>query len=154
MPAFQRILCPIDFSEPSHKGLQKAIELAGCFPAELLLVHVVPPVPMAAIPQAAPAFDVGVYQKQLTSAAEDGLDAIIDKHVPDGVRTRSIVADGEPAQEIVRIAEDESIDLVVMSTHGESGWRRFVFGSVAEKVVRTAHCSVMTVPEPRSGEEQ
>jgi nucleotide-binding universal stress UspA family protein len=150
MPAFSRVLCPIDFSEPAHLGLQKAIELARCFPAELLVAHVVPPVPMTAIPQAAPAFDVGVYQKELVSAAEEGITAVIEKHVPEGVRTRSMVVDGEPAAEIIRLAQEENVDLIVMSTHGESGWRRFVFGSVAEKVVRTAHCSVMTVPEPVS----
>jgi nucleotide-binding universal stress UspA family protein len=149
MPAFKRILCPIDFSEPAHLGLKKAVELAACFPAELLVVHVVPPVPMTAIPQAAPAFDVGVYQKELTRAAEEGIAAVIEKHVPDGIDTRPIVADGDPAHEIASLAESEGVDLIVMSTHGESGWRRFVFGSVAEKVVRIAHCSVMTVPEPR-----
>jgi nucleotide-binding universal stress UspA family protein len=151
MPTIKRILCPIDFSEPSHLGLERAVELASCFPAELIVIHVVPPVPMTAVPQAAPAFDVGVYQKQLTSAAEDGVDAVIDKHVPEGVRVRGIVAEGDPPREIIRVSEEEGADLIVMATHGESGWRRFVFGSVAEKVVRTAHCSVMTVPEPRAG---
>jgi nucleotide-binding universal stress UspA family protein len=149
MASFKRILCPLDFSEPAHLGLETAVELASCFPAELLLVHVVPPVPMTAIPQAAPVFDVGVYQKELTRSAEEGIAAVIEKHVPKGVRARSIVADGDPAHEIARIAKDEGVDLIVMSTHGESGWRRFVFGSVAEKVVRIAHCPVMTVPEPR-----
>jgi universal stress protein A len=148
MAAFSRILCPIDFSEPSHVGLEKAVELAGCFPAELIVVHVVPPVPATAIPQTAPAFDVGVYQKQLVQAAEEGIEAVIEKHIPKDVRVRSVVGDGDPAREIVRIAKDEGADLIVMATHGESGWRRFVSGSVTEKVVRTAHISVMTVPEP------
>jgi len=149
MPDFKRILCPVDFSEPAHVGLAAAVELAARFSAELLVVHVVPPVPVAAIPQAAPAFDVGVYQNELADSAEEGVEKMVADEIPDGIRARSVVIKGEPAHEIVRVAGEQQADLIVMSTHGESGWRRFVFGSVAEKVVRLAPCPVLTVPEPR-----
>ena len=56
---------------------------------------------------------------------------------------------GDPAKEIVRIAIDENIDMIVIATHGLTGWQHIVFGSVAEKVVRFAECPVLTVRGPR-----
>lgn len=149
MLELNKVLCPVDFSEPSHAGLRMAIEIAARFSAELLLVHVVPPVPMAAIPQAAPAFDVAAYRRGLSESAEQGMKKLLTEHVPDDLPARSIVIDGEPAREVVQLAESEGVDLIVMSTHGESGWQRVVFGSVAEKIVRLAGCAVLTLPEPR-----
>lgn len=148
MPAFERILCPVDFSEPAHLGLLTAVELARQFSAELLIVHVVPPVPVAAVPEPVPVFDVLTYERELTKSAEKEIERIIRDHVPEDVTSRSKILDGDPAREIVAFAEVEKVDLIVMATHGESGWHRFVFGSVAEKVVRIAHCPVLTVPEP------
>jgi nucleotide-binding universal stress UspA family protein len=148
MPTFKRILCPVDFSEPAHLGLSTAVELAKCFSAELLVVHVVPPVPVAAVPEPVPTFDVLTYERELTKSAEKEVERIIRDHVPDGIRSRPKILEGDPAREIVRFAETERVDLIVMATHGESGWHRFVFGSVTERVVRIAHCPVLTVPEP------
>jgi nucleotide-binding universal stress UspA family protein len=150
MIEFKRVLCPVDFSEPSHVGLRTAVELAARFSAELLVVHVVPPVPIAVVPVAAPAFDVANYQSELTKSAEEGVKSMIKDHVPTGIHTRSMVLSGEPSREIAAIADTERADIIVMATHGESGWRRFMFGSVAEKVVRVARCPVLTVPEPES----
>lgn len=62
---------------------------------------------------------------------------------------RTIVGHGDVADEIVRIAETEKADLIVTATHGTTGWRRFVFGSVAEKVVRLAKCPVLTIRNPQ-----
>ena len=152
MPEYRRILCPVDFSEPSHVGLETAAELAVRFSAELVVVHVVPPVPVATVPQATPLFDVGTYEKELGRSAEEGMEKLLKDRAPDEIRSRYLVAFGEPAHEIVRVAGEEHADLIVMSTHGESGWRRVVFGSVAEKVVRMAECPVLTVPEPAGSE--
>lgn len=149
MPEFQRILCPVDFSEPSHVGLETAVEMADRFSAELLIVHVVRPVPLAAVPQPTPAFDVVTYQNELAKSAKEGMEKLVREHVPDGIRARTLVARGDPAQEIARTADEEKADLAVMATHGESGWQRFVFGSVTEKTVRVSPCPVLTVPEPR-----
>ncbi|HUV14514.1 MAG TPA: universal stress protein, partial [Acidobacteriota bacterium] len=66
------------------------------------------------------------------------------------VKSRTMVSYGDPAKEIVRIAEEESVDLIVIATHGLTGWQHLVFGSVAEKVVRTAKCPVLTVRCPGS----
>jgi nucleotide-binding universal stress UspA family protein len=148
MAQFTKILCPIDFSEPSHIGLETAIELAGRFPAELILLHVVPTVPVVTLPEVSNEFNIENYEKELSRTAGERMDKLIRDHIPDQLRSRSMVVVGEPAYEIPRVAEEEGADLIVIATHGESGWRRFLFGSVADKVVRTAKCPVLAVPEP------
>ncbi len=151
MSGYGRILCPVDFSEPSHVGLEAAIELAREFSSELLILHVVAPVPVAAFPQVSPAFDVGSYRTQLTESAKERLADIVKEHIPADIAVRPLVVVGEAANQIVRTAEKEKAQLIVLSTHGESGWHRFLFGSVAEKVVRNAGLPVLTIPEPADG---
>jgi universal stress protein A len=73
----------------------------------------------------------------------------VTQKVSPEVRTLATVVTGDPAPEIVRLAEQEVVDLIVIATHGQSGWRHFVFGSVAEKVVRLAPCPVLTIRAPR-----
>jgi len=150
MPDYKHILCPVDFSEPSETGLKEAIDLATRFAAELVVLHVVPPVPVAAFPPVSGSFDVGGYSTELTRSANEGLVKLIKERVPEGIHARPLAILGDPAHEIVRIAQEEDVDLIVLATHGESGWHRFLFGSVVEMVVRKATCPVMTIPEPRS----
>jgi hypothetical protein len=64
------------------------------------------------------------------------------------VATRDLVTTGEAAPEILRIAQEEHVDLIVIASHGLAGWRRLVFGSVTEKVVRQATCPVLTIVAP------
>jgi nucleotide-binding universal stress UspA family protein len=73
--------------------------------------------------------------------------------VPKELHVRQIVALGEAADEIIRISEETKADLVVIATHGQTGWRRLVFGSVAEKVVRLAPCPVLTIRAPHEQRE-
>jgi nucleotide-binding universal stress UspA family protein len=63
------------------------------------------------------------------------------------VRTRVIT--GKPSYEIVNLADEESADMIVIATHGESGWQKFLFGSVTEKVIRMASCPVLTIRQPK-----
>jgi len=150
MLRFKKILCPTDFSDPSHEGLKLANEIASGVPAEIFLVHVLEPIPPAPVPEfhAAAAFDVGGYDKELEVAAKKHLLELVDKHISKETKTHTIVARGNASAEIVRVAEEEKLDLIVISTHGRTGWRRLVFGSVAEKVVRLAPIPVLTVPQP------
>lgn len=150
----KRILCPIDFSQPAHAGLDVAVYVAKHFDAELLVVHVVAPLPIIPMPQASPAFDLSSYRNELIRSAEDGLDSLVSEKIPEAVTHRTVVVGGEPAYEIARIADDEDVDLIVTATHGESGWRKFIFGSVADRIVRTAPCAVLTVPQPRDNQEE
>ena len=66
------------------------------------------------------------------------------------MQTRSVVLQGKPADEIVKLAEEKDADMIVIATHGESGWERFLFGSVTEKVVRTISIPVLTVKQPQT----
>jgi nucleotide-binding universal stress UspA family protein len=148
MLPFKKILCPTDFSEPAFTALKRAEELSRHFAAELIVAHVIPPVPGPHLfpdPQASFNFDVPLYQQELAIHAEKMLQDLVAHHK---VRTRDLVTTGEAAPEILRIARQEHVDLIVIASHGLTGWRRLVYGSVAEKVVRQATCPVLTIAAP------
>ena len=142
---FKKILCPTDFSEPSYEALKMANELALQFSAELILIHVVKPIEY--IPIVSPA--IGAYVSSsvvdTVAAADKVLDEVIRERISGDVKLHSIVAHGNPAEEIVRIAAKEGVDAIIIATHGLTGWRHLIFGSVAEKVVRLAPCKVLTI---------
>jgi nucleotide-binding universal stress UspA family protein len=151
MLPFKRILCPTDFSEPALVALKRAEELARHFSAELIVAHAIPEVPgphAYADPPVATSFDVPLYQQELAVYAEKMLKELVSHQVSPEVRTRDLVTTGAAAPEIHRIAAAEHVDLIVIASHGETGWRRLVFGSVAEKVVRHAPCPVLTIMAP------
>lgn len=145
MLPFRKILCPTDFSEPACKAIKAAGELADKFSSELILIHVVGPVPVLETPTGLAGFDVVAYQRELSDSAESSLQARLEMHIPESVSARTLVVHGEAAHEIVRVANEEGVDLIVVSTHGESGWRHRIFGSVFEKVIRMAECPVLTI---------
>jgi nucleotide-binding universal stress UspA family protein len=142
----KKIVCPTDFSEPACRALKAAAEIAEAAKAELLLVHVVAPIPALDSPSGAPAFDLAGYQDELVRSAKAALEERRRKRVPESVRSRAIVSIGDAAHEVTRIALEEGADLIVIATHGRTGWHLRLFGSVAEKVVRLARCAVLTVP--------
>jgi universal stress protein A len=151
MLPFKRILCPTDFSAPALTALKRAEELSRHFGAELWVVHVIPPVPgphAYADPPLATSFDVPLYQQELAIYAEKTLKELVSHQVSPEVRTRDLVTTGEAAPEIHRIARQEQADLIVIASHGLTGWRRLVFGSVAERVVRQSPCPVLTIMAP------
>jgi universal stress protein A len=153
MLPFKRILCPTDFSEPAFTALKRAEELARHFAAELIVAHVVPTLPTPhpfPDPQASFNFDVPMYQQELAIKAEQMLKDLVSHHK---VGTRDMVTTGEAAPEILRIAHEEHVDLIVIASHGLTGWRRLVFGSVAEKVMRQSTCPVLTIVPPPEAEK-
>ena len=99
-------------------------------------------------PQANFNFDLPLYQQKLAIHAEKVLKELVSHQVAPEVQTRDLVTTGEAALEILRIAHQEHVDLIVIASHGLTGWRRLVFGSVAEKVVRQATCPVLTIVAP------
>ena len=155
MLPYRRILCPIDFSEPSYTALQRAEELARHFGAELLVAHAIPTLPgphLFADPPVATSFDVSLFQQELALNAEKMLKEVVSHRISPEVRTRDLVTTGEAAAEILRVAGQEHADLIVIASHGLTGWRRLVFGSVAERVVRLAPCPVLTIVAPPAEE--
>ena len=153
MLPFRRILVTTDFSETSLGALPVAVEIASHFNAELLLVHVLPvdtPTPWDIPPYA----DFGLaslplpeYEAHVRQEVDRRLATVAAKQVQ-GVKVRSLVGRGDPAAEIGRMATLEKADLIVLATHGWTGWRHLVFGSVAEKVLREAPCPVLSVRSP------
>lgn len=138
------IVCPTDFSGPACACVRAASELAEHFNAELLLVNVVPALP-GVPPDPNYVFKIPEYEQYLHADAEKQLRKTRDELVSKNVKVRTQVGHGAAAEEIVLIAKTESADLIVISTHGSTGFERWVFGSVAEKVVRLAECPVLTV---------
>jgi nucleotide-binding universal stress UspA family protein len=152
MLPIKRILCSTDFSEPSLAALKTACELAQHFDAELKVLHAIaftPPLPSDLI-VAAPTYYSSEAERR--SAAEQQMDDLIRQFVPDDVRVVPEVKVGYAAEEIIGTAAADNADLIVVGTHGETGWRHLAFGSVAEKVVRLAQRPVLTVhgnPPPK-----
>ena len=148
MLTIKTILCPTDFSEPSLQGLNTAVELAGLFKADLKIVYVLPVLPPSPTDPNFE-FEIPEYENILHTDSQKKLDEIIKTKVPASIKSTSVVGHGSPAKEIVRIAEEDKIDLIVIATHGHSGWHHLVLGSVAEKVIRHAPCPVYAVREHR-----
>jgi nucleotide-binding universal stress UspA family protein len=141
MLPIKKILCPTDFSEPSDMGMKAAVEFAKQFSAELLVVHVISPLPMVS----SSAAYVPQIIEGLRESAQKGMDDLFAEIIPQNIQAGYQIVDGSTADAIVKMAVEEDADLIVIATHGQSGWRKFVFGSVTEKVMRIAECPVLTI---------
>ena len=139
----KKILCPVDFSPGADRALAKAEELAKAMNAEIELLHVYQ-VPVLAFPDT-PVTVSPAFISELVSSAERALSLLVDNVRARHVSATSHLAQGQPAQEIVARAHAIKADLIVIGTHGRSGFVRFMVGSVAERVVRTATVPVLTV---------
>ena len=144
MVTIDRILVPIDFSSYSKEALQYAVPFARKFKAEIFLLHVVEP---AIYPADFNFGQVGLpsIEDELRSKAVDELNKLADQETKRRARSTIIVRVGKPFIEIITAAKEEQIDLIIMATHGHSGIEQILFGSTAERVVRKAHCPVLTV---------
>ena len=142
MPTIKSILCPVDFSEPSFQGLTTAVELADVFKADLKIVYVLPVLPPSPTDPNFE-FEVPEYENILHKDSQKKLDEIIKTKIPAGIKAIAVVGHGNPAKEIVRIAEEDKVDLIVMATHGHSEVRHVLVGSVTEDVVRNGHAPVL-----------
>ncbi|MGC2195818.1 MAG: universal stress protein [Terriglobales bacterium] len=148
MLPIKRILCPTDFSGPACTCVRTASELAEHFGAELMLINVVPAVPTLP-PDPNYVFKIPEYEQYLHADAEKQLSKAREELVGRNVKVRTMVGHGSAAEEIVLVAKKDGADLIVISTHGSTGLERWVFGSVAEKVVRLAECPVLTVRQAK-----
>ena len=140
--AFRKILCPIDFSPHSHEARRVAIDLAGS-EGQIVLAHVCQPPfvygPDATVPGA-------VFVETRALAERDLARWKSDTEQLGGRNVSTVLASGAPWHEIVEVAKnDRAIDLIVMGTHGHTGIKHVLLGSVAEKVVRHAPCPVLVV---------
>lgn len=144
MTSTRKILCPIDYSEPSLAVLELAVKWAQHFGAELWVLHVVSGYSLEAgeyayvpLPETSSELSAGQV-----SYAE--LMSYVKRYVPKDLEVHAETRVGATAHEIVEMAGAVGIDLIMLSTHGRTGWRHALLGSVAEAVVRTAPCPVLT----------
>jgi nucleotide-binding universal stress UspA family protein len=139
-----KILCPVDFSATTEAGLATATSVATEYGAELVLFHVLN-FPFAQIEALPPGFDVEAYYDTMATEADAQMATMVDADAADFMRATTRTVRGLPYAEIVRMCEDEDIDLVVMPTHSRGGLSRLLMGSTAERVVRMVDCPVLTV---------
>ena len=145
MIELKRILVPTDFSEHSEQAARYAAELAKRFGAEIHCIHVVD----------IPADLQGTSAYYMTGPSEQFLDQIREESKKNletfaqknlaGAAVQTAFLEGSPFVQISRYAQEQKIDLVVIATHGRTGLKHVLFGSVAEKVVRKAPCPVLVV---------
>ena len=140
-----KLLVPTDFSEDSEQAARYAVELAKRFQAEIHCIHVVD-IPADLLSTSA-YYMTGpseAFLDQIREESKKNLEAFAKKNL-EGVGVRTAFLEGSPFVEIIRYARNQEIDLVVIATHGRTGLRHVLFGSVAEKVVRKAPCPVLVV---------
>ncbi len=130
MMEFHRILAPTDLSEPSFQAIKNAMKLAKDSGAELVLLRV-----LSDSENVAGASD----------EAQQNMDDLLRDYAPRELVTSTLVRHGDVTGEILKAAKAGNFDLIVMATHGTTGWREFVLGSVTGAVVRTAPCPVLTI---------
>lgn len=148
MPGFRRVLHPTDFSSASRPAFRKAMDLTKSLRGDLVLVHVLPfaVVPMMMAQGYIPAATLDELQRTARAVAQRHLNRLVARAKRARVRVSSRLVEGSPVDgRIVRTAKAVRADMIVMGTHGQTGVRRFLLGSVAARVVATASCSVLTV---------
>lgn len=144
------ILYPTDFSEQSLIAKDYATSFAIKYGAQVIILHVIESI-------AELSFSVGVevpsytavpsYYDSLMNAAQKRIEKISEELSSYSISVKNKIVLGNPRREILKIAESEAIDLIVIGTHGRRGFSRFIHGSVAEHVVRHASCSVLSVKQ-------
>ncbi len=146
--AIRHILVPHDFSDTAEKALGYAVDLAEKLGSRVTILHVYE-LPAYAFPEA-PTLTVEMTS-EIERAAAIALDgAAARARRQQAVEVSTLLRQGAPWREIDAAAKESGADLIVIGTHGRRGLARALLGSVAEKIVRTAHCPVLTVHAPES----
>ena len=146
MSNINRILCPVDFSESSAHAIEQAAAVAGWYKAQLTALYVYPPLFMPVPGLPAPADRVSASERQ---RVRDRAITFVQPARAGVIDCEVVVDVGQPAALILERATSLPADLIVMGTHGASGFEHLLLGSVTEKVLRKATCPVLTVP-PRA----
>lgn len=144
MKEFKTVLFATDFSESSDHAFEYAFSMAKCFNSRLLILHVINElVDLRGF--YVPHISIDKLEEEMEESAHKMMDKFIATHTKGYDRVEAIVAPGIPYDEILKKAEAESVDLIVLGTHGRTGLDHVLFGSTAEKVVRKSPVPVMTI---------
>jgi nucleotide-binding universal stress UspA family protein len=146
MIEIRRILCAVDFSDYSRRALDHAIAIARWYESTVTVLHVFPAAPAAAVGPGPVVFDPILLSPIERDKLLADTKAFAAAGRPHDIPIKAVVREGSAAAEILEQVEAMKADLVVVGTHGRSGFERVLLGSVAERVLRKASCPVMTVP--------
>jgi len=152
-PRLNRILLPTDFSGCANYALPYAAAISRATSATIICVHVVEPVvPTVGYSGLAEPMPIADVSEQLEDSAERELPRLAECEECAGLNIEEVIVHGDAAAEIVRVATEREVDLIVISSHGRTGLGRIIFGSTAEAVVRHATCPVLVVKPPADEE--
>jgi universal stress protein A len=146
VPTFHKILVPTDFSAHSGEAIKIAAAMSHAMHAPLVLLSVYQPPSMPLIDGAVLPLDVGAEVARVNSQLQEAEQAAKQAGA---VGVSSSLRQGGAVDEILAHAKEEGIDLIVMGTHGRTGLKHALLGSVAEKIVRRSPCAVLTVHAPK-----
>jgi len=153
-PQLRRILLPTDFSGCANYALPYAAAIARATKATIICVHVVetvvPAVGYSGLAEPLPLADIS---EQLEDSAEREMPKLTECDECTGLDLEEVIVHGDPAAEIVRVAAEREVDLIVVSSHGRTGLGRIIFGSTAEAIVRHAACPVIVVKPTEQDED-
>ena len=143
MADIKKILCAVDFSDYSPMVAEYANMVAGCTGAQVMVLYVAPSLSQY-VGFHVPPSSIESFVGEIVTGAEDTMNEFVKDNFKD-LNVIGKVVTGYPAEEVLSIAEAESVDMSVMGTHGRKGIDRILFGSVAEKVVKSSKVPVLTV---------
>jgi len=147
MKQFQKILVAIDFSENSDYAFNYALELAKQFNGELTVMHVInEPVDLRGF--YVPHISFEQLEKEIEEGANKMMEQFCSSQMEGFTNYKTAIVSGIPYEEIIRKSEEIGTSLIVMGTHGRTGLDHLIFGSTAERVVRSASCPVLTIRLP------
>jgi nucleotide-binding universal stress UspA family protein len=145
MNRYKCIVCPVDFSPCSRIALQYAASLAKHFQARLLVHHVLAPLNLSYYNYLLPGGPEQEFELEMQRHASETLGAFTEEVLRGEAVCEAVMTAGSPLNEIVELARKNQAELLIMGTHGRSGFERFLLGSVTEKVLRKSPCPVLVV---------
>lgn len=143
MTHFKKVLCAVDFSEHSKQVAEYAREIAECGNGEVIVVYAAPSLSQY-VGFHVPHNSIENFVGEIVTAAEKSMEEFVAENFAN-IKSKGLVITGFAAEEILNIADQEGVDVIVMGTHGRKGIDRILFGSVAEKVVKNASQPVLTI---------
>jgi nucleotide-binding universal stress UspA family protein len=152
MIEIKRILCPVDFSDYSRQALHYAGSIAKWYESSVTVLYVHPAVPVAAAAPGAPAFPPFAVTASDRDKLLTSMKSFVEHETHSVAPIDYRVVEGPVGPEILDVARGVSADLIVMGTHGRSGFERLMVGSVTERILRKASCPVLSVPPAVQGE--
>jgi nucleotide-binding universal stress UspA family protein len=145
MISLEKILCPIDHSDGSKEALKYAVSFAMKNEAKLYLLHVID---IRSFDESIDTMAAQIPNDETIKQLKTKLLECVPEEIRSDMQIEALVVQGIPFAEIISIAKGNNVDMIVMGTHGRTGIAHIMIGSVSEKVVRKAHCPVLTVRQP------